>query len=65
MGVFMKSKGANADHCDEGDGVWMIPDKLWRLFNKLTYFKCMGLKGNLTHFRIAKLCNCLKNPHRS
>ena len=27
MGVFMKSKGANADHCDEGDGVWMIPDK--------------------------------------
>ena len=27
--------------------------------------KCMGLKRNLTHFRIAELCNCLKNLHRS
>ena len=25
----------------------------------------MGLKRNLTHFCIAELCNCLKNPHRS
>ena len=25
----------------------------------------MGMKRNLTHFRIAELCNCLKNPHRS
>ena len=27
MGVFMKSKSANADHCDEGAGGWMIPHK--------------------------------------
>ena len=27
--------------------------------------KYMGLKRNLTHFCIAELCNCLKNPHRS
>ena len=27
--------------------------------------KCMGLKRNLTHFRITEPCNCLKNPLRS
>ena len=27
MGVFIKSKSANADHCEEGAGGWMIPYK--------------------------------------
>ena len=70
MGGFMKSKSANADHCDEGAGGWMIPHKYGAsLISLLTYCrelnKCMGLKRNLTHFNTAKLCNCLKNPHRS
>ena len=46
----------------------MIPHKYGAcLISLLTYCrelnKCMGLKTNLTHFRIAKLCNCLKNPN--
>ena len=70
MGGFMKSKSANADLCDEGAGRWMIPHKYGAsLISLLTYCrelnKCMGLKRNLTHFHIAELCNCLKNPHRS
>ena len=69
MGGFMKSKSANADHCDEGAGGWVIPHKYGAcLISLLTYCrelnKCMGLKRNLTHFNTAKLCNCLKNPHR-
>ena len=38
MGGFMKSKSANADHCDEGAGGWMIPHKYGAsLISLLTY----------------------------
>ena len=49
--------------------IYLINMALVRLTCLLAYCrelnKCMGLKRNLTHFRIAELCNCLKNPHRS